>query len=141
MAIILDVFSRRIVGWATSARPEQTVALEALHIAVARRRPEAGLVHHSDRGGSYGCANYQELLDQHGIVCSMSRPGNCLDNAPAESFFHSLKTEWLYHFILYTRVQARSCVFEYIEGFYNRTRLHSALGYRSPEQYENLVVT
>jgi len=141
LAIILDVFSRRIVGWATSARPEQTVALEALHIAVARRRPEAGLVHHSDRGGSYGCANYQELLDQHGIVCSMSRPGNCLDNAPAESFFHSLKTEWLYHFILYTRVQARSCVFEYIEGFYNRTRLHSALGYRSPEQYENLVVT
>jgi len=104
LAIILDVFSRRIVGWATSARPEQTVALEALHIAVARRRPEAGLVHHSDRGGSYGCANYQELLDQHGIVCSMSRPGNCLDNAPAESFFHSLKTEWLYHFILYSHV-------------------------------------
>jgi len=75
------------------------------------------------------------------MVCSMSRPGNCLDNAPAESFFHSLKTEWLYHFTLYSRAQARSRVFEYIEGFYNRTRLHSALGYRSPEQYEKLVVT
>src|SRR5438094_9650663 len=75
------------------------------------------------------------------MVCSMSRPGNCLDNAPAESFFHSLKTEWLYHFTLYPRAQARSRVFEYIEGFYNRTRLHSALGYRSPEQYEKLVVT
>src|SRR5439155_15190696 len=83
----------------------------------------------------------QELLDQHGMVCSMSRPGNCLDNAPAESFFHSLQTEWLYHFTLYSRAQARSRVFEYIEGFYNRTRLHSALGYRSPEQYEKLVVT
>src|SRR5437867_11507214 len=90
---------------------------------------------------SYASANYQELLDQHGMVCSMSRPGNCLDNAPAESFFHSLKTEWLYHFTLYSRAQARSRVFEYIEGFYNRTRLHSALGYRSPEQYEKLVVT
>jgi len=141
LAILLDAFSRRIVGWATSARPEQAVALEALHGAVARRRPAAGLVHHSDRGGSYASANYQELLDQHGMVCSMSRPGNCLDNAPAESFFHSLKTEWLYHFTLYSRAQARSRVFEYIEGFYNRTRLHSALGYRSPEQYEKLVVT
>ena len=86
LAILLDAFSRRIVGWATSARPEQAVALEALHGAVARRRPAAGLVHHSDRGGSYASANYQELLDQHGMVCSMSRPGNCLDNAPAESF-------------------------------------------------------
>src|SRR5207247_10444846 len=117
------------------------VALEALHGAVARRRPAAGLVHHSDRGGSYASANYQELLDQHGMVCSMSRPGNCLDNAPAESFFHSLKTEWLYHFTLYSRAQARSRVFEYFEGFYNRTRLYFALGYRSPEQYEKLVVT
>ena len=139
LAIVLDACSRRIVGWATSARPEQALALEALHVAIARRRPVAGLVHHSDRGGPYGSANYQELLDHHGIVCSMSRPGNCLDNAPAESFFHSLKTEWLYHFTIYSRAQAHSFVFEYIEGFYNRTRLHSALGYRSPEQYETVT--
>lgn len=136
LAILLDAFSRRIVGWATSARPEQELALDALRVAVAQRRPAPGLLHHSDRGGSYASANYQELLDRHGIVCSMSRPGNCLDNAPAESFFHSLKTEWLYHFTFYSRAQARSFVFDYIEGFYNRTRLHSALGYRSPDEYE-----
>src|SRR5216117_2677674 len=81
------------------------------------------------------------IREDSGIACSMSRAGNCLDNALADSFFHSLKTEWLYHFTLYSRAQARSRVFEYIEGFYNRTRLHSALGYRSPEQYEKLVVT
>lgn len=139
LAILLDACSRRIVGWATSARPEQALALEALHLAVSQRRPAAGLLHHSDRGGPYASANYQELLDHHGIVCSMSRPGNCLDNAPAESFFHSLKTEWLYHFTFYSRAQARRFVFDYIEGFYNRTRLHSALGYRSPDQYESIV--
>jgi putative transposase len=139
LAILLDAFSRRIVGWATSPRPEQALALEALRSAVSRRRPAPGLLHHSDRGGPYGSANYQELLDRHGIVCSMSRPGNCLDNAPAESFFHSLKTEWLYHFTFYSRAQARSFAFDYIEGFYNRTRLHSALGYRSPDQYETVV--
>lgn len=138
LAVLLDACSRRIVGWATSPRPEQTLALEALRSAVTQRRPAAGLLHHSDRGGPYVSADYQEFLDQHGIVCSMSRPGNCLDNAPAESFFHSLKTEWLYHFTFYSRAQARSFVFDYVEGFYNRTRLHSALGYRSPEQYENV---
>lgn len=139
LAILLDACSRRIVGWATAPRPEQGLALDALRTAVGHRRPAPGLVHHSDRGGPYAGAAYQDLLDQHGILCSMSRPGNCLDNAPAESFFHSLKTEWLYHFTFHSRAQARSAVFDYIEAFYNRTRLHSALGYRSPTQYETLL--
>ena len=140
LAILLDACSRRIVGWATAAQPAQTLALDALRTAVGHRRPAPGLVHHSDRGAPYAGADYQDLLDRHGIVCSMSRPGNCLDNAPAESFFHSLKTEWLYHFTLHSRAQARSAVFDYIEGFYNRTRLHSALGYRSPHQYETCLI-
>ncbi len=95
-----------------------------------------GLLHHSDRGGQYASADYQVFLDRHGMVCSMSRPGNCLDNAVVESFFHTLKTEWLYHYRFTTRAQARLSIFDYIEGFYNRTRLHSTLGYRSPMDYE-----
>jgi putative transposase len=139
LAAILDVFSRRVVGWATSERAENAVALEALRIALARRRPAPGLIHHSDRGSQYASADYQDLLDRHGIRCSMSRAGNCLDNALAESFFHSLKFELLYHFVIRSRAHARSLVFDYIEGFYNRTRLHSSLGYRSPEDYETVV--
>jgi transposase InsO family protein len=140
LAVLLDACSRRIVGWATAARPAQAVALEALTDAVRARRPRAGLMHHSDRGGPYASAEYQEILDRHGIVGSMSRPGNCYDNAPVESFFHLLKTEWLYHFTLYSRAQARSAIFEYIEGFYNRTRMHSGLDYRSPLEYETCAI-
>jgi transposase InsO family protein len=138
LAVVLDLFSRRIVGWATAARPEQVLALEALQHAIHNRRPPPGLLHHSDRGGQYASASYQDLLDRHGMICSMSRPGNCLDNAVVESFFHTLKTEWLYHHRFRSRAQARVFIFDYIEGFYNRTRLHSALGYRSPEHYETL---
>jgi len=139
LAIVLDLFSRRIVGWATSERVHQTLALEALAMAIAQRRPAPGLVHHSDRGGQYASAAYQDLLDRHGLVASMSRPGNCLDNAVAESFFHTLKTELVYHEHYRTREVARLAIFEWIEGFYNRTRLHSTLGYRSPEEYETIV--
>jgi transposase InsO family protein len=96
LAIVLDLFSRKIVGWATSATVTQTIALEALRIAFATRKPEPGLLHHSDRGGQYLSAAYQHLLDEHGAACSMSRPGNCLDNAAVESFFHTLKTELVY---------------------------------------------
>jgi putative transposase len=138
LAVVLDLFSRRIVGWTTAARPEQALAVEALQQAIRSRRPGAGLLHHSDRGGQYASANYQDVLDRHGMICSMSRPGNCLDNAVVESFFHTLKTEWLYHYRFRTRAQARLSIFDYIEGFYNRTRLHSALGYHSPEQHEIL---
>ena len=138
LAAILDVFSRRIVGWATSDKAENAVAAEALRIALAQRRPAPGLIHHSDRGSQYASADYQDLLERHGNRCSMSRAGNCLDNAMAESFFHSLKVEWLYHFVIRSRAHARSLVFDYIEGFYNRSRLHSSLGYRSPETYETV---
>jgi len=138
LAVVLDLFSRRIVGWTAAARPEQALAVEALQQAIHSRRPAAGLLHHSDRGGQYASANYQDVLDRHGMICSMSRPGNCLDNAVVESFFHTLKTEWLYHYRFRTRAQARLSIFDYIEGFYNRTRLHSALGYHSPDQHEIL---
>jgi putative transposase len=136
LAMLLDLFSRRIVGWATSANPRQELALEALQMAIEQRQPRPGLIHHSDRGGQYSSAEYQNLLDQHGIRCSMSRPGNCLDNAVAESFFHTLKTEWIYHAHYKTRREARLAIFEYIEGFYNTERRHSSLDYQSPEEYE-----
>ena len=141
LAVLLDACSRRIVGWATAARPTQVVALEALQLALRTRRPTPGLLHHSDRGAPYASADYQHVLDQHGIVGSMSRPGNCYDNAPVESFFHSLKTEWLYHYTLRSRIHARTMIFEYVEGFYNRSRLHSSLDYRPPDEYETDVVT
>jgi transposase InsO family protein len=139
VAIVLDLFSRKIVGWATSTAVTQTLALEALQMAFAVRRPKPGLVHHSDRGGAYLSAAYQDLLDEHGALCSMSRPGNCLDNAVVESFFHTLKTELVYQQPYRTREEARLAIFEYVESFYNRTRLHSTLDYRSPEEYERSV--
>jgi len=139
LAVVLDLFARRIVGWATSHTVTHTLALEALQRALVNRRPQPGLVHHSDRGGQYVSATYQELLDQYGIVCSMSRPGNCLDNAVVESFFHTLKTELIYQQPYRTREEARLAIFEYLEAFYNRTRLHSTLDYRSPEEYEKSV--
>ena len=138
LAVLLDLFSRKIVGHATAARPQQELALEALAQAIAARRPEPGLVHHTDRGGVYLSAEYQEQLDRHGMVCSMSRPGRCQDNAVAESFFHTLKAEWIYHFDFKTREQARLAVFDYVEGFYNPTRMHSTLDYRSPAEYERI---
>jgi transposase InsO family protein len=139
LAIVLDLFSRKVVGWAMSEAVTQTLALDALQMALANRRPRPGLVHHSDRGGQYLSAAYQHRLDEHGMVCSMSRPGNCLDNAVAESFFHTLKTELVYQQPYRTREEARLAIFEYVETFYNRTRLHSTLDYRSPEEYERTV--
>jgi len=138
LATLLDLFSRKIVGYATSARPQQELALEALARAVATRRPGPGLVHHTDRGGVYLSAEYQDQLDSHGMICSMSRPGCCQDNAVAESFFHTLKAEWIYHFDFKTREQARLAIFDYVEGFYNPTRMHSTIGYRSPDEYEKM---
>jgi transposase InsO family protein len=139
LAIVLDLFSRKVVGWATSTAVTQTLALEALQRALTARRPKPGLLHHSDRGGQYLSASYQHLLDEHGALCSMSRPGNCLDNAAVESFFHTLKTELVYQQHYRTREEARLAIFEYIECFYNRTRMHSTLDYRSPEEYERSV--
>ena len=136
LAVILDLFSRRVVGWALDERLERTVALQALRVALSERRPARGLLHHSDRGSQYASHDYQALLTQHGIVSSMSRKGNCWDNAVAESFFASLKMELVYRTRWRTRAEARSAVFEYIELFYNRQRRHSSLGYLSPAEFE-----
>lgn len=138
LAIVLDLYSRRIVGWAMHAHLTQELVLEALEMALADRRPEPGLLFHSDRGGQYLSSSVQALLDRHGIVPSTNRPGNCLDNAVAESFFHTLKTELFYHRHYKTREEARLDVFDFIVAFYNRTRLHSTLDYHSPEEYERL---
>jgi transposase InsO family protein len=138
LAVLLDLYSRKIVGYATAPRPLQELALQALAMALTARKPEPGLVHHSDRGGQYLSAEYQDQLDRHGIVCSMSRPAHCEDNAVAETFFHTLKAEWIYHFDFTTREQARLAIFDYVEGFYNSTRLHSTLDYHSPDEYERM---
>jgi putative transposase len=138
LAILLDLYSRKIVGYATAARPQQEIALAALAMAVAARKPSPGLLHHTDRGGQYLSAEYQDQLDGHGIIASMSRPGRCEENAVAESFFHTLKAEWIHHFDFATREQARLAIFDYVEGFYNPSRLHSTLNYHSPDQYEKM---
>lgn len=136
LAVILDLFSRRVVGWALSERLERGVALDALQMALTARQPPQGLLHHSDRGSQYLSYEYQQLLAAHGMLSSMSRKGNCWDNAVAESFFATLKLELAYRSHWRSRTQARSEVFEYIELFYNRQRRHSALGYLSPHQFE-----
>jgi transposase InsO family protein len=139
LAVIIDLCSRRVVGWATSETLERTVCIGALRAALDERRPPPGLIHHSDRGTQYASADYRDLLQQNGIVCSMSRRANCWDNAVAESFFSTLKTELVGGRVYRTREQARLAVFEYIECFYNRKRLHSSIGYRSPVEYEAMM--
>jgi putative transposase len=136
LAVVLDLFSRRVVGWATSDRLGDGLALEALTMSLARRRPRAGLVHHSDRGPPYISAQYSGVLTQHGIVMSLSRPGNCWDNAVAESFFATLKVELVYEARWLTRAAAERALFDYIEVFYNGQRRHSSLGYLSPRAFE-----
>ena len=139
LASVLDVCSRRIVGWSMSTDLRAQLCLDALAMAIQRRRPGAGLLHHSDRGVQYACDAYQALLVRHGIVCSMSRVGNCYDNAMMESYHGTLKSE-LVHLqpegCFASIEQARRMLFEYIEVFYNRQRRHSAIGYRSPEAFE-----
>lgn len=136
LAVVLDLFSRRIVGWAMSARMTSDLVLDALHMAIRERKPAIGLIHHSDRGSQYTGAPYQALLKSHQFQVSMSGTGNCYDNAPTESFFGSLKMEWVHHTIYETRAQARTDIFFYIEAFYNRQRRHSMLGYVSPAAHE-----
>jgi transposase InsO family protein len=136
LAVILDLFSRAVVGWAMSAQITRHLTLQALTMALGRRHPPQGLLHHSDRGSQYASADYRRALRVHGIVCSMSRRGNCWDNAVAESFFATLKVELAHDASWATREQARGEVFEYIEQFYNGQRRHSALGYLSPLTFE-----
>jgi putative transposase len=136
LAVILDLFSRRVVGWATSENVDRHLALAALDRALALRRPRAGLVHHSDRGSTYASTDYRKALEARGIECSMSRIGDCWDNAVAESFFASLKRELEEIDDLESRAQATLLVGEYIDGFYNVQRRHSAIDYKSPIEFE-----
>lgn len=136
LAAVEDLYSRQIVGWSMSERITSRSVVDALEMAIARRLPGEGLVTHSDRGSQYASDHYQRLLERHAITCSMSRRGNCWDNAPMESFFASLKKELIHDEDYQTRREARASVFEYIEAFYNRVRRHSALGYQSPVEYE-----
>ena len=137
LAVILDLYSRKIVGWAVSNRMNASLVKEALSMAHWRRKPEKGLIHHSDRGSQYAGSEYQKLLEQYSMTCSMSRRGDCWDNAVVESFFHSLKTEWTSDIIYKTRDDAKDDVIKYIEMFYNSHRLHSFLGYKTPNIFEN----
>ena len=141
LAVILDLCSRFAVGWAMSERITEDLTLDALGMALARWRPPQGLLHHSDRGSQYASGDYQKLLEGHGIICSMSRRGDCWDNAVAESFFATLKVELVHDATWDTRTAARTELFDYIELFYNGRRRHSALGYLSPRAFERLRQT
>jgi len=138
LAAVMDLYSRRIVGWAMSEHIDSALVLSAMNMAISQRRPEAGLLHHSDRGSQYACDVFQDLLGDNGIVCSMSRKGNCWDNACMESFFGSLKTEWVRDKKYSSFTEAKKDIFKYVEIFYNRRRRHASLGYLSPAAYEEL---
>jgi len=139
LSVVLDLYSRRAIRWSMSKRMTTKLIQTALKSALENRQPEAEILFHSDRGVQYASGDFQRDLAEHGIRCSMSRKGNCWDNAVVESFFNSLKQEWLPHRKFETRNEARQSVFEYIEGFYNHHRLHSTLGYKSPIEYENMM--
>ncbi len=129
---VLDLFSRRIVGWSFSESLAHQCVLDALNMACQNRSPQEDLIFHSDRGVQYACAEFREAMKRYKFIQSMSRKGDCWDNAPMESFFHTLKTELVYHMQFRTRAEARAAIFEWIECFYNRIRIHSANGYKSP---------
>ncbi len=141
LAVVLDLFSRRVVGWAMEPTMDtESLPLRALHMAFETRNPCRGLIHHSDRGTQYTSEAYRRVLDARGVVCSMSRRGDCWDNAVAESFFATLKNELIFRHVFRTRKEARQAIFRYIEIFYNRRRRHSYLGFLSPEEFERLAV-
>ena len=135
LAIVLDLFNREVVGWSLKSRMTADIVTDALTMAWFRRKPAAGLMHHSDRGSQYASHVFQAKLGEYGMICSMSRKGNCWDNAPTESWFGSFKNERVYGEQFETRDEMKAMAFEYIEVFYNRRRLHSTLGYKSPMQY------
>jgi transposase InsO family protein len=137
VAVLLDLCSRRVIGWAMRHKPDQQLTLAALTMAVRQRRIRPGLIHHSDQGAQYSCGAYQRQLSTFGITPSMSRRGNCYDNAVAESFFSTLKNELVHHQTYHTRDEASREIFAFIEGCYNRQRLHQSLGYRSPWEFED----
>jgi putative transposase len=140
LAVMIDLFSRAVVGWSLSKRMKAALAINALEMAVLRRQPEAGLMVHHDRGSQYAGHDYQQLLERHGFVCSMSRKGNCWDNAVAESFFKTLKQELVNHCRFKTREEAEMMMFDYIEVFYNKERRHSNNEYLSPLEFGQLEI-
>jgi len=137
LAVVIDLYSRQVVGWSMNKRMKATLVNDALLMAIWKRKPAKGLIWHTDRGSQYASDSHREILKQHGVIQSMSRKGNCWDNAVSESFFHTLKTELVHHDNFKTRAEAQHTIFEYIEVFYNRIRLHSANDYCSPVDYEN----
>jgi len=138
LAVLIDLYSRAVVGWAMSERITAELANDALVMTVWKRKPNKGLMVHSDRGSQYASGLYQQTIKEHGFICSMSRKGNCWDNAPSESFFHTLKVELIHHRRYRTRQEAKQDIFEYIEVFYNRQRRHSTIGYHTPLDYEQM---
>ena len=138
LATVIDLFSRRLVGWSMDSRMTATLVNDALLMALWRRKPKRGLLWHTDRGSQYASDSHRQLLQEYGIKQSMSRKGNCWDNSVAESFFHTLKTELTHHVTYKTREEAQQAIFEYIEVFYNQKRIHSANDYLSPAEYEEV---
>jgi putative transposase len=136
LAAVMDLFSQKVVGWAMRDHMQVELASAALAMAIQQHRPQAGLIHHSDRRGQYASHAYRNTLTGAAITASMSRKADCYDNAPMESFFHTLKTELVHHRHYYTRAEAQRDIFAFIEGFYNRARLHSAIGYIAPSEME-----
>jgi len=134
--VVLDIYSRQVVGWSMSGRLTRELTIDALNQAVSRRTLSPGVIFHSDRGGRFACKEFQNLLAKHGMIPSMSRTGDCYDNAITETFFDTLKTELIYFEKYRSRNKARRSIFEYIEVFYNRQRRHSALGYMTPAEFE-----
>lgn len=140
LAMLLDLYSRKVVGWSMSERNDEALTLAALNMAVAHRSPAFGCIHHTDQGGLYRSRAYRARMEQIGMLPSMGNKGTAYDNAVAESFFSNLKNELLHHFIFTTREEARAAIFIYIELFYNRQRIHQSLGYLSPEKFEERMV-
>ena len=138
LATVIDLYSRKVVGWSMNDTMKVSLVNDALKMAIGQRNPSIGLIWHTDRGSQYASYSHKDLLSEHGIVQSMSRKGNCWDNAVAESFFKSLKNEWVYQTYFYTKKQAKHEIFEYIEFYYNRTRSHGYLGNLSPSRFEEI---
>ena len=140
LAVLLDLYNREVVGWSASSRMTRQLAIDALQMALGRRNPQRGLLHHTDRGSQYASNDYQKILKEHGFICSMSRKGNCYDNAVAESFFGRLKSEWVNHQRYLSRSEATQSLFYYIEMFYNRKRRHSSINYVTPQEYDDFLL-
>jgi len=140
LATVIDLYSRKIVGWSMDDTMKVSLVNDALNMAITNRNPPKGLIWHTDRGSQYASYSHRDLIKENGIIQSMSRKGNCWDNAVAESFFHTLKTELVYHELYETKAQANQSIFEYIEVYYNRERMHSTNNYLSPVEFENMML-